>query len=216
MRGCAAQPRSSRPVLLDISPLRRHRDYRLVFAGQTISAFSTFFTYVALPVQIYALTKSSAAVGLLSAAQFVPLALSALWGGAYADALDRRRLLLWCEALLLCGSLALCVNSLLPHPSVALLFVVAALMSAVTGFHTPSLESLTPKLVERDELAAVSAHTSLRGTAAAIAAPAIAGISIAAFGLPFTFGIDVASYGISLIALSAIRSMPPADDAPAV
>ena len=201
-------------MLLDISPLRRHRDYRLVFAGQTISAFGTFFTYVALPVQIYGLTRSSAVVGLLSATQFAPLALTALWGGAFADALDRRRMLLWCETLLLCGSLTLCVNSMLPHPSVALLFVVAALMSAINGFHTPSLESLTPKLVERDELMAVSAHTSLRGTLAAIAGPAVAGICIAALGLPVTFGIDAASYALSLVALSAIRSMPPSDDAP--
>jgi MFS family permease len=201
-------------VLLDISPLRRHRDYRLLFAGQAISAFGTFFTYVALPVQIYALTKSSAVVGLLSAIQFAPLALTALWGGALADALDRRRLLLWCETLLLCGSLALCVNSLVPHPSVALMFVVAALMSAINGFHTPSLESLTPKLVERDELPAVSAHTSLRGTVAAIAGPAVAGVCIAALGLPFTFGLDAVSYGVSLMALSAIRALPPADDAP--
>ncbi len=72
-------------MLLDLSPLRRHRDYRLVFIGQAISAFGTFFTYVALPVQIYALTGSSAAVGLLSAIQFAPLALTALWGGAFAE-----------------------------------------------------------------------------------------------------------------------------------
>jgi MFS family permease len=201
-------------MLLDLSPLRRHRDFRLVFIGQLVSALGTFLTYVALPVQIYGLTKSSAAVGLLGTAQFVPLAFTALWGGAVADAIDRRRLLLWCETLLLCGSLALCVNSLQPHPSVGLLFVVAALMSAVNGFHTPSLESLTPRLVARDDLPAVSALTSLRGTSAAIAGPALAGVSIAVLGLPFTFGMDVATYAISLIALSAIRSMPPADDAP--
>ena len=123
--------------------------------------------------------------------QLVPLAFSALWGGAFADALDRRRLLLWCETLLLCGSLALCVNSLLPHPSVALLFVAAALMSAVNGFHSPSLESITPKLVTRDELPAVSALVSFRGTLAAIAGPALAGVCIAAFGLPSTFALDV-------------------------
>src|SRR5277367_4933968 len=122
-------------MLLDVSPLRRHRDFRLVFAGQFVSAFGSFLTYVALPVQIYELTKSSAIVGLLGAVQLVPLACTALWGGAFADALDRRRLLLWCEVLLLCGSLALAANSALPHPSVSLLFVVAAFMSAVTGFH---------------------------------------------------------------------------------
>lgn len=198
-----------------MAPLRRHRDYRLVFIGQAISTFGTFFTYVALPVQIYALTRSSAVVGLLSAIQFAPLVLTALWGGAFADAFDRRRLLLWSETLLLLGSLTLCVNSTVSHPSITLVFIVAALMSAISGFHTPSLESLTPKLVERSELAAVSAHQSLRGTVAAIAGPAVAGLSIAALGLPFTFAMDAASYAVSLVALAAIPSMPPSDDAPA-
>src|SRR5690349_1546191 len=96
---------ASKSVLLDITPLRRHRDYRLVFLGQTVSSFGTFLTYVALPVQIYRLTNSSGIVGLVSAAQFIPLACTALWGGAFADAFDRRRLLLLCEVLLLCGSL---------------------------------------------------------------------------------------------------------------
>ena len=63
-----------RRFLLDLSPLRRHRDFRLVFAGQLVSAFGSFLTYVALPVQIYELTKSSAVVGLLGTVQLVPLA----------------------------------------------------------------------------------------------------------------------------------------------
>jgi MFS family permease len=199
-------------VLLDLSPLR-HRDFRFVFVGQLVSAFGSFLTYVALPVQIYALTKSSAIVGLLGTVQLVPLAITALWGGAFADAIDRRRLLLWCEVLLLCGSIALAVNSMLPHASVPLLFVVAAFMSAVDGFHTPSLESLTPKLVAVEDLPAVSALSSLRGTAAAIAGPALAGVCIATLGLPFTFGVDAMTYVVSLLALFAIRSMPPAESA---
>jgi MFS family permease len=200
-------------VLLDLSPLRKHRDFRYLFAGQLVSTFGSFLTYVALPVQIYALTKSSAIVGLLGAVQLVPLAITALWGGALADAIDRRRLLLWCEALLLLGALALAVNSMLPHASVSLLFVVAAFMSAVSGFHSPALESLTPKLVAVEDLSAVSALTSLRGTTAAIAGPAVAGVCIATLGLPFTFGVDVATFAFSLVALSAIRSMPPAASA---
>src|SRR6185503_15231654 len=95
-------------------------------SGQLVSTFGGFFTYVALPVQIYGITKSSAAVGMLSAVQLVPLAAAALWGGALADAIDRRRLLLVCEALMCVGSLALVANALLPRPSVLLLFVVAA------------------------------------------------------------------------------------------
>lgn len=201
-------------MFLDISPLRRHRDYRFVFAGQIVSAFGSFITYVALPVQIYDLTRSSAVVGLLGVVQLVPLAITALWGGALADSMDRRRLLLFCECLLLSASLALAVNSMLPHPSVSLLFVIAGLMSAISGFHSPALESLTPRLVDVDDMPAVSALTALRGSTAAIAGPALAGICIAQFGLPFTFGLDAATYIFSLLALFAIRSMPAVDGAP--
>jgi len=91
--GCGG--RYSLRVLLDVSPLG-NRDYRFLFIGQFVSAIGSFVTYVALPVQIYALTRSSAVVGLLGTAQLVPLALTALWGGAVADAINRRTLLLWC------------------------------------------------------------------------------------------------------------------------
>jgi MFS family permease len=198
-------------MLLDLSPLRKHRDFRFLFVGQFVSAFGSFLTYVALQVQIYNLTKSSAIVGLLGAVQLVPLGVTALWGGALADAVDRRRLLLWCEVLLLCGSLTLAVNSMLLHPSVPLLFIVAGFMSAVGGFHTPALESVTPRLVSTEDLPAVSSLSSLRSATAAIAGPALAGVCIATLGLPFTFGADVASYAISLLALLAIRAMPPGD-----
>ncbi len=200
-------------MLLDVSPLKRHRDFRLVFTGQLVSRFGSFLTYVALPVQIYDLTKSSAIVGLLGTVQLVPLAATALWGGAVADAIDRRTLLLRSEALLLLGSAALAVNSLLTHPSVALIFVAAAFMSAVNGFHTPALQALTQKLVSVEELPAASALTSLGGTTSAVAGPALAGVCIATLGLPFTFGVDAATFAASLVALAAIRSMPPAENA---
>jgi MFS family permease len=80
-------------MFLDVSPLRQQRDFRLLFFGQFVSALGSFLTYVALPVQIYELTKSSAMVGLLGTVQLVPLAMAALWSGAFADAIDRRRML---------------------------------------------------------------------------------------------------------------------------
>ncbi len=201
-------------MFLDLSPLRRHRDFRLVFIGQLVSAFGGFLTYVALPVQIYELTKSSWAVGMVGTVQLVPLAVTSLWGGAVADAIDRRKLLLWSEALLMGASLTLTLNSTLAHPSVLLLFVVAAFMSGVNGFHRPALESLTQKLVPVSELAAVSALSSLRNTGAAIAGPALAGVCIATLGLPFTFGADALSFAASLVALWLIHAMPPAENAP--
>src|SRR5688572_6544434 len=203
-------------MLLDISPLRRHRDFRLVFIGQLVSSFGSFITYVALPVQVYDLTKSSAVVGLIGTVQLIPLFATALWGGAVADALDRRKLLLRCEALMMLGSAALVLNSLAEKPSLSLLFVVAAFMSAVNGFHRPALEAITQKLVTFEELAAVSALSSLRGTSAAIVGPAVAGVLIAAFGLPVTYGVEVATFAISIAAIAGIRAMPPAERAPQV
>jgi MFS family permease len=201
-------------MFLDLSPLRRQRDFRLVFVGQVVSAFGGFLTYVALPVQIYDLTKSSWAVGMVGTVQLIPLAVTSLWGGAVADAIDRRKLLLWSEALLMCASLILTVNAALARPSVVLLFIAAAFMSAVSGFHRPALESLTQKLVPVTDLAAVSALSSLRNTGAAIAGPALAGVCIAVLGLPFTFAVDALSFAISLVALWSIKAMPPPDNAP--
>src|SRR3954469_22685102 len=141
-------------MLLDLTPLRRHRDFRRLFCGQLVSTFGSMITSVAVPYQIYELTGSSFWVGLLGTVQLVPLLLFGLIGGAYADAIDRRRLLIGAELLLAAASGVLGINALLPHPSVALVFAMTAVMSAVAGFHRPALESMTPRLVERSELPA--------------------------------------------------------------
>jgi MFS family permease len=117
---------------------------------------------------------------------------------------------------LLLGSLILMANAMLPRPSITALFIAAAFMSAMNGFHSPALASITPKLVNLEDMPAVSALSSLRGTLAAVSGPALAGISIAAYGMPFTFGLDAATYACSIIAVAAIRSMPPPESAPRV
>jgi MFS family permease len=200
-------------VLLDITPLRRHRDFRLLFIGQFVSFFGSMITYVAVPYQLYQLTGSSLAVGLLGTVQLVPLLLSALLGGAYADAMDRRRLLIGAEVLLSVVSLALAVNAFLPHPNVTAIFVLAALSSAIAGFHRPTLEAMSPRLVDRDELPATAALTGLRGTLGAVAGPAIGGVCIAQFGMGATYLIDVGTFVVSLIALARMANMPPAPEA---
>lgn len=197
-------------MILDLSPLRKHRDYRLLFAGQLVSFFGSMITYVAVPYQVYEMTKSSLVVGMLGAVQLAPLLFFALWGGAYADSMDRRRLLIVSEILMAGGSLALAINSLTSTPSLMLIFAVTAFMSGLNGFHRPAMDALTPQLVEREDLKAVSALGSLRYSLGAIAGPAIGGILIAAFGIVWTYAIDVATFVISLAALAAIRSIPPA------
>ena len=196
-------------MILDISPLLRNRDYRLLYTGQLVSAFGSMITYVAVPDQIWELTHSSFAVGMLGAVQLVPLLLFALLGGAYADSMDRRKLLVISEVFLALGSVMLAINALLPKPSVILVFGVSAAMSAFNGFHRPALDALTPRLVDRDDLRAVAALSSLRYSLSAIAGPALGGFLIGRLGISSTYWIDFVTFLISIAALAAIRRMPP-------
>ncbi|HEY2380938.1 MAG TPA: MFS transporter [Terriglobia bacterium] len=200
-------------MFLNLAPLKKHRDYRLLYTGQLVSMFGSMITYVAVPYQVFELTHSSLAVGLLGAAQLVPLLIFALWGGAYADAMDRRRLLIASEILMAGGSLTLAINGMFAHASVALIFVVSAAMSACNGFHRPALDAMTPRLVDREDLTGVSALNSFRSSISAIGGPALGGVCMALLGYPLTYMLDVLSFLISLVALAAIRRMPPADGA---
>jgi len=195
-------------MILDISPLRKYRDYRLLYTGQLVSLFGSMVTTVAVPVQVYNLTHSSFMVGLLGTVQLAPLLIFALLGGAYADSMDRRRLLVVSEILLALGSAALMINALVSHPSVILIFIVSAAMSALNGFHRPALDALTPRLVERQDLRAVAALSSLRFSISSIVGPALGGLLIWKLGMASTYAIDVVSFVISLVALASIRSMP--------
>jgi MFS family permease len=200
-------------MFLNLAPLRKHRDYRLLYTGQLVSMFGSMITYVAVPYQVFELTHSSFLVGMLGASQLIPLLLFALWGGAYADAMDRRKLLVVSEIVMTAGSLALAINGMLAHSSVVLIFAVSAMMSACNGFHRPALDAMTPRLVDREDLTAVSALNFFRFSISAIGGPALGGVCMAALGYPLTYMIDVLSFLVSLISLAAIRRMPPSDRA---
>lgn len=201
---------------MDIGPLRRHRDFRLLFIGQAASFFGSMVTYVALPYQTFQLTHSTLAVGLLSLAEFVPLMIMAFLGGALSDAFDRRRMVQIAELGSGLGIGVLVVNALLPHPRTWVLFAVAPVLAALYGIFRPSLDAMVPRLVTKEELPAASALEGFRGTLGEIAGPALAGIIIATAGLPAAYAVDTATYGISLVALWFMRAIPPAPDAPPV
>jgi MFS family permease len=198
---------------VDLGPLRRHRDFRLLFIGQALSFFGSMLTFVALPYQAYQLTGSSLVVGLLSFAELVPLVVTSLAGGALADALDRRRLVQVTELGLAACAALLVGNALLPQPQLALLFVAAVAMAGLSGLQRPSLDALTPRLVDRDELTAASALVSLRGNLGMVAGPALAGVLIAVAGLPVTYGIDLLTFAVSLLVLQRMRAVPPPPEA---
>lgn len=192
---------------IDISPLRKNKNYRNLFLGQFVSFVGTMLSLVALPYQVYQITDSTLAVGLLGIVELVPLLLTAFIGGALADSMDRRKLLLWSEFGMGFGCLLLVFNALLPEPQVWLLFIIAGFMSALTGFHRPALEAMTPRLVAPDQIQSVSVLSSLKYNVSAIGGPALAGLCISRFGMPWTYAIDFITFLFSLIALSRIDSM---------
>lgn len=202
-----------RLATLDAGPLRRHRDFRLLFIGQAVSFFGSMITYVALPFQVFRLSHSSLAVGLLGLAEIGPILGLAFLGGALADARDRRGMVLLTEVALAMLAITLIVNSLLPHPQLWWLYAVAAAAAGFDSLQRPSLDAMLPRLVSREEIPAAAALGSLRSTAGQVAGPAVAGILIAAIGLPFTYGIDVATFVVSLVALYLMRAVPAAPDA---
>src|ERR1700694_2965140 len=198
---------------IDITPLRRHRDFRLLFIGRLVSFFGSMITVVAVPYQVYQLSHSVLLVGMLGLAELASVIGFAMLGGALAAAAARRTMVLLSEAGLMAGSLLLAGNSLLPHPLIWLIFAIAALQGAFDALQRPSLDALLPRLVDRDELAPASALGSLRGTVGMIAGPALAGVLVAVVGLPITYLVDVATFLVGLGCLLLMRAVPPPVDA---
>jgi MFS family permease len=200
-------------IAVDIRPLRESRDFRRLWFGTGISAIGSQITTVAIPFQLYELTGSTLLVGLLGIAALVPLLVVPLYGGAVADAVDRRRMLLLSDVGLLVVTGGLLVNALLPNPSVGFLFVAEALGTAAYGFQRPARNALTPRLVRDDQLLPAIAVEDVIFTLARVAGPVMGGVLISVIGLGGAYAIDIATFGASLFAIWLLPPAPPAPDA---
>src|SRR5215471_5328089 len=201
-----------RLATIDLAPLRR-RDFSLLFVGQLVSFLGSQVTFVAVAFQVYQLTGSSLAVGLLGLVELVPVLGFAFLGGALADARDRRLMVLLTEMVFTITSALLLANALLPAPRLWAIYALGAIQAGLYGLQRPSLDALLPRLVPPEEIVAAGALTGLRGTVGMLAGPALAGVLIALFGLPVTYAVDVLSFVISLAALALMRAVPPPLDA---
>ncbi len=199
--------------LIDISLLKNNRDYAFLYGGQFISFIGTMITHVALPYQVYHLTQSTLMVGLLSLAQLLPLLITALLGGVFADRYNRRKLVMISESLMLLGSATLVFNAHRLHPCLLVIFIVASILSALTGLHRPALDSLSQQLVKPEDYKSLGALNSFKFGFCLIVAPAIAGLLIARYGIVVTYVINLLTFLTSLISLSR---MGPLDNAAVV
>ncbi len=202
-----------RLATVDITPLRRHRDFRLLYVSRLVSFFGSMITSVAVPFQVYQLTHSVLLVGVLGLAELAALIAFAFLGGALADARDRRMLVLLTEVGLMVGSAILAANALLHQPLVWVLFVIASLSGAIDALQRPALSALSPRLVDRDEIPAAAALNSMRSTLGMVAGPAVAGLLIAVAGLPIAYLVDVVTFVVGLVGLALMRAVPPPSDA---
>lgn len=197
----------------DLTPWRSSRDFRLLWTSGCVTSFGSFLTYVAVPLQIKQLTGSTLAVGLAGAFELVPLIVFGLWGGALADALDRRKLVLRSEAGLGLLSALLLVNALLPTPLLWPIYLVGMLVAALDGLQRPALDSLTPRIVPHDQLTAAFALNSLYRNVGSVAGPPLAGVIVVVAGVQTAYLLDVASFGLSLLLLARMRAVPPSTGA---
>ena len=181
-------------LFVDTTPLRVSRDFRRLWIGQAVSVIGTAITTAALPYQVFHQTHSSLDVGLLGVAQLVPLLVCSILGGAFADAIDKRRLLLAVNTAALACSAALAANASLAHPHLWALYAIGAVASGVAGLGYPILRSLLPLLVEEQFRPAAYALQSAYGSFGMTAGPAVGGLLIAAFGLTTAYGVDVGTY----------------------
>ncbi|RRR77269.1 MFS transporter [Streptomyces sp. RP5T] len=200
-------------MLPDLAPWRASRDFRRLWYAGLISNFGSFLTFVALPVQLKDLTDSAAAVGAIGAVELIPLLVFGLYGGALADAWDKRKLIVWTEVGQGVLSAALLLNALVPRPAVWPLYVVAALSSALVSVQRPALDSLWPRIVAHDHLPAAASLNSFRWTVGGVAGPALAGVVVAYAGLGWAYGADLLTFAVSVVLVARIAASPASHEA---
>lgn len=202
-----------RSFVADLGPLRRSREFRLLFVGQGLTFAGSMITEVALPYQVYRLTHSSLMVGSLSLVLLVPYLTVGLVGGALADAVDRRRLVLLTELGVGACSVLLIANSVIGRPRVWALFAIAVASATCDSLQRPSLTALLPRVVAPADIPAANAVQSVVLNAGQVAGPALAGLLIAVGGSSLAYTVDAASSAVALAALWRMRAVPPPPDA---
>jgi MFS family permease len=210
-----------RGLAIDIRPLKESRDYRLLWIGELVSLTGRQITVVALPLQVFLLTKSSLAVGMIGLVQVAPLILVSVGGGALADRVDRRLLIVATEFGLAGTSLLLLLGAIAQYPPLWYLYAVAAVQSAILALNSPTRSAAVPNLVKREQLPAALALNQVMFNTTLIVGPAVAGLILGAFhpttvglksttvGLKWAYGADIGTFAASIAAALMLHPMPP-------
>lgn len=196
-------------LLPDLGPARDHPAYRRLLAGGQLSMLGGAMTSFAVVLQVWDLTRSSLAVGLLGLT-FVPVLVVGLLGGAIADSVDRRRLALVTSVFLMAVSAAFAAQAYAGLGQLWLLYALALVQAVLQAIGAPARRTFMPRLVPPEQLTAAIALNTLSGRIAMLAGPALAGLIAAAWGVRACYAIDTASFLASLYATARLPAMHPA------
>ena len=196
---------------VDLSPLRLSKEYRRLYVAGFITALGSQATYVTIPYQLKQLTHSTLDVGALGLFELVPVIVFGLYGGVLADRMDRRRLIIIMEVVLMVATAAVLVNALLAHPQVWILYADAVVAAAASSLQRPSIEALNQAFVAHDLQRAASTLANIRYTTASIIGPALGGLVAVGAGPGFVYGANLVTFALSLYLLSGLaQQLPPA------
>ncbi|MGY1751861.1 MFS transporter [Blastococcus sp. SYSU D01042] len=198
---------------IDTTPLRNPA-YRRLFWGVAATMLGQQMTLVAVPFQVYALTGDSLMVGVTSIVALVPLIVFGLLGGAIADSMDRRRLMLITSVGAAVTSALLALQALLPGDgNLAVLWVLTACVSAFAAVNQPTRSAAIPAIVGAAGVPAANALSMTVRQAGVIVGPLLAGVLIGAGELFLAYAIDALGFLAAAVLLRGLPSLPPGRDA---
>ncbi|WP_242891662.1 MFS transporter [Actinomadura litoris] len=200
-----------RRVAIDTRPLK-HDAYRRLWLGQGVSFIGFQVTAVAVPVQVYDMTGSSFWVGMIGLVNLVPLIVFGLWGGAVADHMDRRKLLLVSSCVTWSSTLVLLVQALLGAESLALIMAVVALQAVGFAVSSPTRSAIIPRLVDEPLVPAANTLNFTAATVGGLTGPLFAGVVLAHGGYAVAYGLDAALFSVGLYAAVRLPAIPPLGD----
>lgn len=196
-------------LFLDLAPLRRSPDFRRLYFGQLISFLGTQLVVVGVPYQVYELTGSTLQVGLVSLAQLLPLILGSLVGGAVADTVDRRRLLLVMQVAQGAASAGLAVNAMSDSPSLVAIYALTALAAGLSGLDRPARSATIPNIVAAEQLASAYALWQVLLQVGAVLGPALGGVLLSGLGIEALYWLDCVSFAAAFVAVGMMSPLPP-------
>ncbi|MFD8414339.1 MFS transporter [Streptomyces sp. NPDC059650] len=208
----SAPPRRLSRIFADLTPLRTSPDYRRLWVGGTISWMGQAMTALAISLQVYDITGSSFAVGLVGLFSLVPLVVFGLYGGAIADTVDRRRLGLYSSVGLAVLSVLLAGAALLGYHRVWLLYSIVALQAVCGALSGPARTAMIPRLLPAEQLPAANALNSVTMTSGTMFGPVLGGLVVGRWGYEAAYLIDAVTFAAALYAMWRLPAMLPDRD----